>query len=127
MSADDILAEDGRRRVALSTEFDPVSGAGSTGERTLLRLPDFIIREQHIPSSMLSEPVVADLLREGSVAAAARSRGESPAAVADRLMRLRLLHDFPFWAAMTASYSIARSDGLWRVSRACVWSADRYA
>lgn len=101
MSADDILAEDGRRRVALSTEFDPVSGAGSTGERTLLRLPDFIIREQHIPSSMLSEPVVADLLREGSVAAAARSRGESPAAVADRLMRLRLLHDFPFWAAMT--------------------------
>ena len=113
MSADDILAEDGRRRVALSTEFDPVSGAGSTGERTLLRLPDFIIREQHIPSSMLSEPVVADLLREGSVAAAARSRGESPAAVADRLMY--------------ASYSIARSDGLWRVSRACVWSADRYA
>ncbi len=100
-SAADILAENARRLAALQLEFDPVSGLNSIGRRFRLDLPDYIQPTQWLPDSMRGEELIADLLRHGSIAATASARGESPTATAELLLRTRMLHDFPFWAALT--------------------------
>lgn len=100
-SPSDILAEDDRRLKTLSRRFDPVSGYNSTGSRRMLQLSDFILPQQWLPASMAGLPLVESLARCGSIAGAAAERGESVEHVASALLRQRLLHDFPFWAALT--------------------------
>lgn len=102
----EILAEDTRRMAANAAPFDPVSGLGSTGSRFLLDLPG--LERQWLPESMRADPFVASLLGAGSLDAAIaagrslrvtqREREEAAA----RLDRLRMLHDFPYWAATRA-------------------------
>lgn len=96
-----ILAENDRRKAALSAIFNPVTGEGSTGERSLLHLPDHVIPRQWIPVSMECEPLVRALRRAGSVAAFTRAhniRGGA-AALSVTFAAVRSRHDFPFWAA----------------------------
>lgn len=100
-SVEEILAEDLRRRRELEKEFDPVTGRNSVGERFYIRLPDYRIREQYLPRTMSEDPLLEVLESAGSVAGAAAKLGITPQDAADRLTRLRLAHDFPFWAVMT--------------------------
>lgn len=98
-SPEDMLAENARRLDAIRATFNPVTGEGSTGERFPLHLPDYLLTTQHLPVEMRSDPNISLLMQKGSIEGAARHLGISADMMRFRLMRLRMRHDFPFWAA----------------------------
>ncbi len=93
-----ILEEDDRRMAANKPSWDPVTGENSVGERFRLDLSDFPIPTQYLPVSMKAESLVGQLIREGNFTGFA-----DPAKAMVEFLRLRLLHDFPFWAATAVS------------------------
>lgn len=102
MDIEGILQENERRNALRQAPFDPLSGLNSIGPRTELLVPDFVLPRQYIPPEMETDPLVAALRDCGSLhALAARGRfpGLTPEELADRLLRLRMRCDFPFWAA----------------------------
>ena len=109
-SVEYILAENDRRNDIVYAPFNPVSGEGSIGERARVSLPDFAVPVQWLPLSMMRLPFVKKLVAAGSIAEFVKSlhrqAGLSPdnmetdsRKVAEKLIRLRCRHDFPFWAA----------------------------
>lgn len=100
-----ILAENTRRNNIMFAPFNPITGKGSVGKRILVNLPDFPVPQQWIPQSMVSNPFVKELLRHKGVDAFlvnsmhVEPSPENRQAVINRFVRLRCLHDFPFWAA----------------------------
>lgn len=102
---DKILGENRRRLDLINAPFDPLTGEGSIGERFILSLPDFPIQKQWLPVSMRDIPLVQELQNAGSIADFLTTRPEftpgptDASKVARALIRLRYLHDFPFWAA----------------------------
>jgi hypothetical protein len=101
-----VLEEDRRRCGERSRRFDPVTGEGSVGER--FRFAVSGLPEQWLPVAMQQEPMVAGLQRIGSLDGWLReSYRRSPSQrdrerEAQRFRRLRMLHDFPYWAATCA-------------------------
>lgn len=121
----DILKENERRLRIINTPFNPVSGEGSVGSRVKVVISDFIIPEQWLPKSMMKLPFVQKLVKAGSIQAFMENvlrivpndidRGK----VVQTFIRLRYLHDFPFWAA-TLVYIKKKGGGediLFRLSR----------
>lgn len=102
---DKLLKENNRRLAANSAAFNPYTGEGSIGQRFLLELPDFPIPRQWLPQSMAAIPLVRKLRRAGSLATfisdtlKTECTDAARAKVIDAFVRLRCLHDFPFWAA----------------------------
>lgn len=89
-----------------SAVFDPVSGEGSTGSRTLLDVRG--LDRAMIPDPMLGEAEVKGLIDAGSVDTwlerklGRRVTQSDRARFIDAFDRLRMLHDFPYWAATRA-------------------------
>lgn len=100
----EILLENDRRKRIIGAVFDPVSGEGSIGKRIIVEIRDFAHRKQWLPTAMLEEPLLKDILKAGDIKGYLLSKGKgmSHKEVSDRLIRLRCLHDFPFWAASFA-------------------------
>ena len=96
---EEVLAEDERRRCSEERTFDPVTGENSPGERFRLELTDYVLPVQYLPTPMRDTPLIALLERHGSIAGAADESGTDAESLAEELLRLRLCHDFPFWAA----------------------------
>lgn len=99
----EMLAENDRRNAAWHTPFNPVTGEGSTGERTPLRLSDCALPLQLIPKEMEGVELVKGLAKAGSIGRYLEALGEQDteearAAVVAQLTRTRCRHDFPFWA-----------------------------
>ncbi len=101
----DILRENDRRNAEIHAKFNPVTGEGSIGKRRKVVISDFPIREQWLPVGMLKVALVRQLVKCGSVAAFLSGKLETePTAserfkVVEQFVRVRCLHDFPFWAA----------------------------
>lgn len=101
----DILEENSCREELRHSAFDPITGKGSIGKRVALRLDDFAVKEQFIPTAMTSVPLVAKLRKHKSIAAMiSKELKATPSEalrgrIAEELIRLRCLYDFPFWAA----------------------------
>lgn len=104
-----ILAENARRNARNQAVFDPVTGQGSVGNRFELFLDDFPIPRQWLPASMEDLPVVRGLKAAGHVREYLSGLYHRSATEADMLCfadefdRLRMLHDFPYWAARYVS------------------------
>lgn len=104
-SVNKILAENDRRNEVMSATFNPLTGEGSVGERVRVSIPDFVIPVQWLPVDMMSVPFMRKLVRAGSIdkflvnVLHVVPNDEDRHKVADRLIRLRYRHDFPFWAA----------------------------
>ena len=110
-----IIQENARRLALLSSAFDPLTGEGSVGERRRVSIADHPRWPvQWLPLPMMDEPLVRDVVAAGSIKTflegvtcgryrasldVAPSSAAAPAEVEERLFRLRLYHDFPFWAA----------------------------
>lgn len=100
-----ILTENDRRNEAMYATFNPVTGEGSIGERTEVSIPDFAIPIQWLPVEMLSIPFVAKLVKAGSIDKFLKDilhvepNDIDHSKVAEKFIRLRYRHDFPFWAA----------------------------
>lgn len=106
MTIPQLLEENNRRCAANSKPFDPVSGFGSTGKRFEVNIPG--LDKARWPDEMQMEPDVRGLLNAGSVDAWLERRfGRRPLQrdrewCAAHFDRLRMLHDFPYWAATRA-------------------------
>ncbi len=108
MTVDDILRENGRRREALLRPYDPVTGDPGDGPRAAFHLPGLTPHPLWLPEPMLADPLCIALLRAGSLDGyIEKSSGATPSEwlrskAREEFRRLRLRHDFPFWAATCA-------------------------
>lgn len=118
-----ILEEDSRRRALNSQVFDPVSGEGSTGERFFLDVDG--LDAVWLPEPMRGERDVTDLIQCKSVDAVLQMRYHRRHTQRDRerfksrFDRLRMLNDFPYWAATRVYIKDKRGgdDILFRLNR----------
>lgn len=100
-----MLAENDRRNERMYAPFNPISGQGSIGERKCVVISDFAIKEQWLPIDMLNIPFVRKLVKAGSInkflseVLHVEPNEADHSKVAQKLIRLRYRHDFPFWAA----------------------------
>ena len=106
MSIQELLEENDSRNAAINAPFDPVSGAGSTSRRFHIDIPG--LDATWWPEAMQLEPDVRCLLDAGSLDAWIERRYGRRPLQSDRerasahFDRLRMLHDFPYWAATRA-------------------------
>ena len=103
--ASDILKENRQRREEKYKHFNPITGEGSTGNRRKVTISDFPLKVQYLPEKMMDVPLVMQLVEAGSVRAFLSDLGteytEADAhKVVEAFVRIRIEHDFAFWAAM---------------------------
>jgi hypothetical protein len=102
---DKIIAENDSRNEVMFPIFDPVTGEGSVGERVRVVISDFAIPVQWLPVDMLKIPLVASLIKWGSIERFLSDElntvpnDEDYTKVSRTFIRLRYKHDFPFWCA----------------------------
>lgn len=103
---DSLLEVNHRRLETNAALFDPISGRGSVGHRIRLSLKG--MNEAWIPDEMCKHPTVRALLKADSVDEMLRCRLNRYPTQGDRerfaaeFDRLRMLYDFPYWAATRA-------------------------
>ena len=102
---ENIIKENNRRNNIMHATFNPISGFGSIGVRKRVVISDFVIKVQWLPIEMLNIPFVKKLVEEGSIhnflcnVLNVEPNKLDISKVAQKLIRLRYLYDFPFWAA----------------------------
>ena len=64
-----ILEDNTLRNETIRAKFNPITGEGSVGERKRIEISDFPIPVQYIPASMMSVPLVRQLVEAGSIEA----------------------------------------------------------
>lgn len=122
-----IIAENDRRNAEIFAAFNPITGLGSIGERVRVEIADFPLKVMYIPVAMARVKLVKRIVEAGSIEAFVREEfgaehepgEEERSKVVEQLVRLRCLHDFPFWAAMFV-YIKAKGGGedvLFRLTR----------
>jgi hypothetical protein len=101
----DILLENERRNKITNTPFNPITGKGSILERKEIYIEDFPIPTQYIPTSMLTIPLVKKLIKAGSIRQfiakdlkVEYTEGDKQKVI-EQFIRVRIKHDFCFWAA----------------------------
>lgn len=100
---DEILAEDNARRDRRRRHYDPLRGDPSDGQRFRLQIEDFPIKEMYLPMSMKELPLIRRLLTTHSFGGIAASDPDDMIIpyMRQSFIRLRMIHDFPFWAYST--------------------------
>lgn len=101
----EIKEENNRRAKLLRAEFDPVTGKDAPGERVLLHIPDFALKDQWVPKEMMENTLVKNILKYGSIKKFIKEHpfeDSSPTYHEVELMLRRLRHkyDFTHWAYM---------------------------
>lgn len=105
MTLQEILAENRRRLERNLAPYDPVAGDPDDPSRRQYNVEGLTGAPLSIPVEMWSDPLVRSLEMAGSVDAYIRDvMGAVPSPetrnlVERRFNRIRILHDFPFWAA----------------------------
>ena len=100
-----IISNNELRRREMFSRFNPVTGEGSIGERVLISLDDFPIKQQWLPVDMLGNALVKALIKHNGIDNFLRNdMGVEPTpedreAVIAQFIRVRNLFDFAFWAA----------------------------
>lgn len=108
LTVDKIIQENGRRRTDIFAPFNPITGEGSIGQRVAFTCSDYPVPVQYLPEEMMEEPYVRALQKAGSVESLIRDvlclpvTADAREKVVEEFIRIRMRHDFPFWAAMFA-------------------------
>lgn len=105
-----ILGDNAKRKNDVNAPFNPVTGEGSILARVRVSIKDFPIPLQWLPETMMSVPMVRDLVKAGSVKRyyqrLLHTRREPTdleyTTLVKQFIRIRHLHDFAFWAATCA-------------------------
>ena len=104
---DNFIAENNRRHNKLKVAYNPASGQGCYGERTIVHLSDAPIATQHIPQRMLDDCRWVQLLvQAGSIdtfitcVLHKRSSQRLRSDIWSLWLKERIRYDFEFWAAM---------------------------
>lgn len=102
----EILRENERRNAEIHAPFNPYTGEGAVGERRKVAIDDFPIHTQYLPVGMLQVPLVAKLIKAGSIEKFTINVLNSEYSETERMkvieqfVRVRIRYDFCFWAAM---------------------------
>lgn len=105
ITVSEIISENELRRREMFSRFNPITGEGSVGERVLVSLDDFPIKQQWLPADMLGNALVKALIKHNGIDNFLRNdMGVEPTpedreAVIAQFIRVRNLFDFAFWAA----------------------------
>ena len=101
-----LLVENARRNAVIYAKFDPITGEGSIGRRIRVRISDYPIPEQWLPVRMMRVPLVRQLAEAGSIErfltkymGLEEATDEDRQKVIEQFVRIRMEHDFAFWAA----------------------------
>ena len=102
-SVDEILKINAERNEELSAPFDPILGIGAPPyDRFRFNIKE--LPERYYPSSMKDIPLIKQLMRAKSIAEFLKKKklpvtASNIQSVITALIKLRIKHDFPFWAA----------------------------
>ena len=94
------------RNADIKAKFNPITGEGSIGERKKIVIEDFPFPVQYIPKTMMRVPLVRQLVEAGSIKKFLEEymkteySDEDKEKVIEQFVRVRVKHDFAFWAAM---------------------------
>lgn len=94
------------RNAEIKAKFNPITGEGSIGERKKIVIEDFPFPVQYIPKTMMRVPLVRQLAEAGSIKKFLEEymkteySDEDKEKVIEQFVRVRVKHDFAFWAAM---------------------------
>lgn len=107
MKVSDLIRENRERNQVKNAPYNPVTGENSPLDRVLLQIDDFYLPKQYIPVQMADSPMVKGLSATGSIADFLKLIGEDPtnenrARVSKAIIKLRIEHDFYYWAASLA-------------------------
>lgn len=101
-----ILEENERRLTEINKPFNPITGEGSVGKREKIIIPDFLNGHSlWLPETMFESGKLLELVLEaGSIRDFIEKQGlpyeqHTHDKVAEGLIRMRMKHDFPFYAA----------------------------
>lgn len=100
-----IIKENDHRNNRMFAPFNPITGEGSVGKRVYVSIPDFPTPDMWLPEAMAQNQLIKGLVRHKGIdgfltnVLDVEPSPEARNAVIDRFVRLRSLHDFPFWAA----------------------------
>ena len=103
-----ILQENSRRLAAIDAPFNPVTGEGSIGERVRVAIKDMPgTPVMWLPVEMMDNALVKQLLAAKTVKNYIRRKRwdyteENIDLVVEAFIRVRIMFDFPFWAALYA-------------------------
>lgn len=101
-----IILENERRNKLINAPFNPVTGEGAILERQRVCIEDFPMPTQYLPLSMLNVPLIKKLIKAGSIykfitgTLKSEYSEEDKQKVIEQFVRIRIKHDFCFWAAM---------------------------
>ena len=101
-----IILENERRNKLINAPFNPVTGEGAILERQRVCIEDFPLPTQYLPLSMLNVPLIKKLIKAGSIykfitgTLKSEYSEEDKQKVIEQFVRIRIKHDFCFWAAM---------------------------
>lgn len=99
----DILKENKRRIDVINAVFDPLTGQGSTGERTKVHISGMPTPDMWLPNEMPENTFISELIECGSVRKYIKKLGftynqEVLDYIVEGYIRVRIKYDFPFWA-----------------------------
>lgn len=112
---DKIVQQNYVRNAVIKAKFNPITGEGSILERTKVVIEDFPLPEQWLPNDMLDVPLVKQIIDAGSIKAyfelladeiyeeqgvSLKYTEEDRQKIINQFVRVRIRHDFAFWAAM---------------------------
>ena len=101
-----LIALNHARNADIKAKFNPITGEGSIGERKKIVIEDFPFPVQYIPKTMMRVPLVRQLVEAGSIKKFLEEymkteySDEDKEKVIEQFVRVRVKHDFAFWAAM---------------------------
>ena len=101
-----LIALNHARNAEIKAKFNPITGEGSIGERKKIVIEDFPFPIQYIPKTMMRVPLVRQLVEAGSIKRFLEEymnteySDEDKEKVIEQFVRIRVKHDFAFWAAM---------------------------
>ena len=126
ITVSNIVAENDKRRDEMFSRFNPITGEGSVGKRVFVHIQDFPMQSQWLPASMAKNTLVKALIKNNGIDGLLRNdmgvdepTQEDREAVINTFVRLRSLHDFPFWAATFVyikNKEVGQPDCLFRLS-----------
>ena len=101
-----LIALNHARNAEIKAKFNPITGEGSIGERKKIVIEDFPFPVQYITETMMRVPLVRMLVESGSIKKFLEDcmnteySDEDKEKVIEQFVRIRVKHDFAFWAAM---------------------------
>lgn len=114
MSIEDLCREDDRRVGVIRAKFNPITGEGSVGERTLVHLDDLYPYDIYLPNTMLNVSLIKEIMDCGSIESFCKKRyeycdNEIKEKVTRAFIKVRCKHDFTFCAF--AFFEIKNKEG----------------